>query len=83
MEEDKDKDELRRSKLLIDGFNEACKDIAANYMRIGDGYMSAISFQTTLNGDLPHLSYILRNMDPLKIYCKTVDCCVTRVLIFN
>ena len=35
-EEDKATDEWWREKLLIDGFNEACNNIAANYLKVGD-----------------------------------------------
>ena len=57
-EEDKYTDEWWRSKLLIDGFNEACKTIAASYLKVGDDSMSAIRFPATAKGDLPHLFYI-------------------------
>ena len=57
-EEDKATDKSRREKLLIDGFNEACKNISASYLKVGDESMGAIIFLTTEKGKLPHLSYI-------------------------
>ena len=44
--------------------------------------MSAIRFQTTAKGDLPHLSYIFRKPEPLGTEFKTVACSVTGALIF-
>ena len=67
---------------LIDGFNESCNNIAASYLKVGDYSMSEISFQTAAKGNLPHLSYILRNMDPLGKEFKTVTCSVTGYLMF-
>ena len=52
-------------RLLIDGFNYACSNIATSYLKVGDESMSAIQFCTTLKGNLPHLSYIFRNKEPL------------------
>ena len=46
-EADKATYEWWRSKLLIDGFNAACKNIAASFLKVGDEYMSAICFQLT------------------------------------
>ena len=57
--EDKATGEFLRSKLLINGFNEACKNIAAIYLKVGYEYMGAIRFRKTTKGNLPHLSYIL------------------------
>ena len=51
-----------REKLLIDGFNEARKNIAASYLNVGDESMSAIFFQKMAKGDLPHLYYIFCKM---------------------
>ena len=36
--------------------------------------MSAIQFCTTLKGDLPQLSYIFRNPEPLGTEINNVDC---------
>ena len=44
--------------LLIYGFNKACSNIDASYLKVGDESMSAILFFTTSKGDLPNLSYI-------------------------
>ena len=63
--------------MLIYGFNEACKNIADSYLMVGDDSMGVISFWTMTKGNLPHLSYILRNMDPLRTYFNTVACFVT------
>ena len=52
-------------RLLIHGFNEACKNIAASYLKVEDESMGEIHFRTTVKGDLPHLSYILRKPEPL------------------
>ena len=43
--------------------------------------MSAILFRTTLKGNLPHLYYILRKMEPLGMDFNTVDCYVTGYLV--
>ena len=43
--------------------------------------MSAIRFQTTTEGNLPHLSYILCNPEPLGTEFKTVACSITGALI--
>ena len=41
-------------KFLIDGFNEACKNIDACSLKVGDESMSAIRFWTTEKGNLPY-----------------------------
>ena len=66
-EEDKATDEWWMRKLLIDIFNAVCKNIIASSLKVGDESMSAISFWTTVKGDLPHLSYILRELEPLGV----------------
>ena len=43
---------------LIYGFNEACSNIDASYIKVRDESMSAIQFSTISMGDLPHLSDI-------------------------
>ena len=65
MEAEKSIDEWWRENLLIDGFNEACKNIAASFLKVGDDSMSAISYLATEKGNLPHLSYIFRKTEPL------------------
>ena len=66
---------------LIDGFNAACKNIAASFLKVEDESMSAIRFRTTTKGNLPHLSDILRNPEPLGTEFKTVACSFTGALI--
>ena len=58
--------------MLIDGFNVACTNTAVSYLKVGDESMSAIGFHTTSKGDLPHLSYIFCNPEPLGMEFKTV-----------
>ena len=67
--------------MLIDGFNTACKNIAASFLKFGDESMSAICFRTTAQGNLPHLSYIFRNPEPLGTEFKIVVFYVTGVLL--
>ena len=68
--------------MLINGFNEACKNIAASYLKVGDESMSAIRFRTTAKGNLPHLSYIFCKTYPLGTEFKKIACYVTGVLLF-
>ena len=82
MEEDKDKYEWQRSKFLINGLNESVKHIAASYLNVGDDSMSVVCFQTTAKGDLPHVSYIFLNPEPLGTYFKTVICYITGAFLF-
>ena len=58
--------------MLIDGLNEACSNISSSYIKVGDESMGAIRFCTTSKGDLPHLSYIIRNLEPLRVEFKMV-----------
>ena len=67
--------------MLIDGFNEECKNIAYSYLKVGDESMSEIRFQTTEKGKLPHLSYSFRKMKPLGEEFKTVTYSVTGYFI--
>ena len=60
----------------------ACKNIDASFLKVGDESMSVIRFRTTAKGNLPHLSNILRNPEPLGTEFKTVACSVTGYLIF-
>ena len=76
------RDEWLREKILFDGFNTACKNIAASFLKVGDESMSAIRFRTTAKGNLPHLSYIFRKTEPLGTEFKTVACSVTGALLF-
>ena len=64
-EEDKARDKRWREKFLTNVFNAACKNIDASFLRVGDEFMSEICFWTTAKGNLPHLSYIFRNPEPL------------------
>ena len=57
---DKEEYEWWEARLFIDGFNKACSNIAARYLKVGDESMSVMEFCTTLKGDLPYLSYIFR-----------------------
>ena len=75
-------DEWWRAKHLFDGFNTACKNIAASFLKVGDESMSAIRFWTTAKGNLPHLSYIFWKPEPLGTDFKTVACSVTGALLF-
>ena len=62
-EEDKAAYAWQREDLLIDGFNEACKNIAASYMKVGDESTSAIHFRTTEKGNSTYLFYITQAWD--------------------
>ena len=79
---DTNKNEWWREKLLFDGFNTACKNIAASFLKVGDESMIGIRFRTKAKDNLPHLSYILRNPEPLGTEFKTVACSVTGALLF-
>ena len=68
--------------MLINGFNVACNNISASFLKVGDEFMSEIRFQTTAKGNLPHLSYIFRKAEPLGTEFKTVACSITRYLLF-
>ena len=81
LEEEKASDERWREILLIDGFNVSCNYIAASFLKVGDESMSVICFRTTAEGNLPHLSYMLRNPEPLRTEFKTVVCFVKGALI--
>ena len=82
MEEEKETYKWWREKLFIDVFNEACKNIEASYMKVEDESTSEISFWTKAKGNLPPLSYILRNPDTPGIEFKKSSCYITGVLIF-
>ena len=81
MEEEKETDEWWRGEFLIDGFNTACKNIYASFLKVGDESISAIRFQTTEKGNLPHLYYIFRKPEPLGTDFNKFDCSVTGSLL--
>ena len=66
---------------MIDGFNAACKNISASFMKVGDESMSAIFFMTTAKGNLLHLSYIFRKPEKLGKEFNKVACSVTGALL--
>ena len=68
--------------MLIYGFNEACKNIASGFLKVGDESRSAICFRTKVEGNLTHLSYIYYNLEPLEKYFKTLACSVTGESLF-
>ena len=68
--------------MLINGFNAACKNIAAMFLRVVDESMSEIRFRTTANGKLSHLYYIFRKPETMGTDFKKVSCSVTGALIF-
>ena len=80
-EQYKKPNEQWRSRLLINSFNNAFKNISASYLRVGDESMSGIRFCTTVNIIFPHLSYIFCKPEPLGIEFKTVIYSITRGLI--
>ena len=82
MKSDKEDDEWWRERLLIDGFNKACSNIASCCLKVWDESMSAIQYFTTSKGKLPHLSYIFRNLEPIGTEFKTVACSVIGALVF-
>ena len=57
-EEENSTYEWWRVKLLIDGFNAACKNISYSSLKVGDESMNAIRFWTIAKGGLPQLCYI-------------------------
>ena len=69
-------------RLLIYGFNVACSNIAASYLKVVDESMNAIRFHTTSEENLPHFYYIVCKQDQLGTDFKTVACSVTVSLIF-
>ena len=68
--------------MLVNGFNEACKNIDASYLKVGSDSMSDIRLWTTAKGDLPHLSYIFCKPEPLGTEFNTVTCFVTEEFLF-
>ena len=65
--------------LLFDGLNEACKNIYASYLKVGDESISEICIWTTAKGNL---SYILRKPEPIGTEFKSVACSITGALLF-
>ena len=51
--------------MLINRFDEACKNIDASYLKVGDELMGVTIFWITAKENLPHFSYILHMLDPL------------------
>ena len=68
--------------MFIDGFNAACYNISASFLKVFDDFMSATRFRTTEKGNLPHLSYISRKLEPLGTEFKAVAYFFTRSLLF-
>ena len=68
--------------LLIDSFNESCKNIAASYLKVGGDSMNVIRFRATAKGNLYHVYYIFRKLEPLGTEFNTVTNYVTGDLIF-
>ena len=62
------------TRFLINGFNEVCKNIYYNYMKVVDKSMSAIYFLITTKGEFPHAYYIFHKEEPLGTEFKTVAC---------
>ena len=81
MEEEKAEYEWWKAKLVINGLNDACKNIYSIYFKVGDESMSEIRFRKTAKGNLPHLSYIFRKTEPLGTEFNTVACSVTGAFI--
>ena len=69
--------------MLIYGFNKSCKNISASFLTVDDESMSEIRFRTTAKGNLPHLSYIFRKLEPLGAEFKKFACSVTGALLFT
>ena len=67
--------------MLIYGLNKACKNISNSYLKVGGESRSKICFWTMTKGNLPHLSYIFFNMEPLGTEFNIVACSVTGALI--
>ena len=82
LEEDKATYKWWRSTHLINFSNEACKNIAANYLKVGNESMRVISFWKMAKGKLPHLSYIFGKPSPLGTEFKIVSCYITGTLLF-
>ena len=59
-----------------------CNNIAASFLKVGYESMSEICFWTTKKGNLPHLSYIFRKLEPLGTEFETVACYVKGGFIF-
>ena len=68
--------------MLIYGFNAACNDIDASFLKVGDESMSEICFRKTAKGNLLHLFYAYQNSEPLEAEFKTVACYIKRALLF-
>ena len=66
--------------MLIDGFNAACNNVYASYLKVGDESMSAIIIWKTAKGNSPHLSYIVLKPEPPWEELKTFSYSVTGAL---
>ena len=47
-------DEWWRAKHLFDGFNTACKNVAASFLKVGDELMSAITIFPPIRYQVSH-----------------------------
>ena len=81
MKRNEEEDKWWRTRILIDGFDEACSNIASSYLKVGDESMSAIRFFTSSKGKLPHLYYISRKPEPIGTDFEKVALSVTGYLI--
>ena len=59
---------------VIDGSNKFFRQIASGVGKTADESMSAIQFCTTPKVDLPHYSYIFRNLEQLGTETKNLVC---------
>ena len=69
--------------MLINGFNEAYKNTASNYLKVLNDPTSDIHFWTTKKGNLPDLYYISPYTEPPGTEFKTVPLYVTGALLFK
>ena len=69
-------------RLLIDGFNNSCSNIASSYLKVGDESISSIRFFTMSKEDLTCLTYIFCTSEPLGTELKKVDFSTAGPLIF-
>ena len=81
MKRNEEEDKWWRTRILIDGFDEACSNIASSYLKVGDESMSAIRFFTTSKGKLPHLYYISLQPEPIGTEFEKFALSVTGYLI--
>ena len=67
-------DNFWKSRGILDGCNESCRQIAPGVEKAADESMSAIWFRTTPKWYLTQYSYIFREPEPLGTYMKNVVC---------